>query len=86
MINYNVSLTESEDLAMKYVATDVDEWIENAVKSRALIAIDEIVNLAVQKCMSLGIQVPLTKEETVALAYEKNWIKTAAEQMNQGNN
>ena len=54
-------------------------WIDNAVKTRARIAIEEIVQLAVTKCMDTGTQVPATREELVALAFAQGWVKSAAQ-------
>lgn len=79
MATYNVVYTEAEDLAMQYVAASVDEWIQNAAHERARIAIDEIVQVTVAKCLETNIQIPGSKEDMVLLAYEKGWIKTAAQ-------
>ena len=49
MANYTIELTESEDKALKYVAYDAQEWIENAVKNRARQAIDTIYSFEVER-------------------------------------
>ena len=41
-MNYTITLTEAEDLALQYVAADPQDWIDNAATNRARIAIDEI--------------------------------------------
>ena len=79
MAIYTVNYTETEDLAMQYVAADVDFWIQNMSHERARVAIEEIVQLAVQKYLEEGKQIPGTKEEIVAGAYANGWIKTAAQ-------
>ena len=43
MSTYTVTYTETEDMAMHYVAVSADEWIQNAAHERARLAIDEIV-------------------------------------------
>lgn len=78
-VTYTVVYTEAEDLAMQYVAASVDDWIQNAVHERARIAIDEIVQITVAKCLETNTQIPGSKDEMVLLAYQKGWIKTAAQ-------
>jgi hypothetical protein len=79
-MNYTITLTETEKLAMEYIAYDPQEWVENLMKERSRIAIDEIVKLAVNKFLELGQPTPATKEEIVNAAYSNGWIKTAKEQ------
>ena len=79
MANYEVVYTEAEDLAMQYVAASVDDWIQNAAHERARIAIDEIVQITVQKCLETGTQIPGSKDDMVLLAYAEGWIETAAQ-------
>jgi hypothetical protein len=76
-MNYTITLTETEKSAMEYVAYDPQEWVENAMKERARIAIDEIVKLAVEKFLEANQSIPGSKEEIVAAAYTNNWIQTA---------
>ena len=76
---YSIELTETEKKAMEYVAFDVQEWINNAVKERARIATDEIVKIAVEKFLEAGQTIPGSKDEIVAAAYENGWIKTVAQ-------
>ena len=42
--SYTVSITTGEYKALQYVMVDQRDWIENAIKNRARIASDEIVN------------------------------------------
>lgn len=79
MANYTVTLTEAEEIAMAFVAVSADYWIDNVVHNRTRIAIDEIVQIAVSKCLEEGIQVPGSKDEIVVLASERGWIKTAVQ-------
>ena len=43
--SYSVGITTGEYKALQYVMVDQNDWIENAIKNRARIASDEIVNL-----------------------------------------
>ena len=76
-MNYTITLTETEKLALEYVAYDPQEWIENAATERARIATEEIVKLAVDKFLEAGQTIPGSREEIVAAAYTNNWIQTA---------
>ena len=84
MITYIIEYTPTEDKAMQHITLSVDDWIQNAAHERARIAIDGIVQIAVQKCLENNIQIPSTKEEIVDLAYDQGWIKTV-EQRNAEN-
>jgi hypothetical protein len=79
MTTYTITLTEAEDAALSYAAFSQQDWIDNAVHERARIAIDEIVQITVQKCLETNIQIPGSKEAMVALAFEQGWVKTAAD-------
>jgi hypothetical protein len=76
-MNYTITLTETEKLAMEYIAYDPQDWVENAMKERARIAIDEIVKIAVNKFLETNQTIPGSREEIVAAAYTNNWIQTA---------
>tara|TARA_Y100001935_G_scaffold249780_1_gene248891 strand:- start:690 stop:953 length:264 start_codon:yes stop_codon:yes gene_type:complete len=43
--SYTVGITTGEYKALQYVMLDQNEWVNNALKNRARIASDEIVNL-----------------------------------------
>lgn len=73
-MEYNIVLTEIEDLALGSVAFSPKEWIENAAKERARLAIEDIIQLVVKKCLEESIPIPSTREEMVHLAFEKKWV------------
>ena len=52
--SYTVGITTGEYKALQYVMIDQNDWIENAIKNRARIASDEIVNLYSQFKISKG--------------------------------
>ena len=79
-MDYNITLTEAQQKAMEYIATDVDEWITNAATNRARIAIDEICALYTN--YKLENNEPITvvgKDAMVLAAYEEGFVKTAAQ-------
>jgi hypothetical protein len=63
MKTITVELTEAEYYAMQLIAYSPEEWTDNAVKNRARIAIDEIVNEIVQEKIHKGETISGTKEE-----------------------
>ena len=52
--SYTVGITTGEYKALQYVMVDQKDWIENAIKNRARIATDEIVNLYSQFKINKG--------------------------------
>ena len=80
MANYQVTLTESQDMALSFVAASQADWIENAVTARCQAATDEIAQIVINKCLETGTQVPSSKEDMVLLGFNEGWIKTAAQQ------
>lgn len=76
-VNYTVTLSETENYALSYVCYDQQEWIDNVVHERCRIAIDEVVKIVVEKCLELGIQIPSTREEIVALGFSSGYLTSA---------
>lgn len=76
-MEYIVTITDTEKLAMEYIAYDPQDWIENIVNERARLAIDDIVKIAVEKFLELGESIPGSREEIVSTAYANNWVQTA---------
>ena len=75
-MNYTVTLTDTEKLAMEYITYEPQDWVENAMKERARIAIDEIVKIAVDKFFEINESIPGSKDEIVSQAYSRGWINT----------
>lgn len=79
MSNYTITLSTAEDKALSYAALSQNDWIQNAVHERCRLAIEEIVAVTVQKCLETNTQIPGSKDAMVDLAFEKGWVKTAAQ-------
>ena len=79
MTDYTITLSAAEDKALSYAALSQQDWIDNAAHERCRIAIDEIVQITVQKCLETGTQVPGSKDAMVDLAFAQGWVKTAAD-------
>ena len=52
--SYTVGITTGEYKALQYVMIDQSDWMENAIKNRARIASDEIVNIYTQYKINKG--------------------------------
>jgi len=79
-MDYTITLTEAEDLALQYVAADPQDWIDNAATNRARIAIDEICDLYVKHKLENNRPITATnKPDMVLAAYQEGLVKTAAQ-------
>jgi hypothetical protein len=65
MAVYTITLTDVEQRAMEYVATDVNFWIQNAVHERARLAMEELVANHIAAKLAAGATISGTKEEIV---------------------
>ena len=79
MPDITVSLTDTENKGMEYVAASVQDWADNALTNRARIAIDEIVKIYTDRALDEGVQIPATRDLIVADAFTRGWVKTAAQ-------
>ena len=52
--SYTVGITTGEYKALQHVMVNQQDWIENAIKNRARIASDEIINLYTQFKINKG--------------------------------
>jgi hypothetical protein len=78
MPSITINLTDTQYKGLEYAAFSPQEWAENAVTERCRIANDEIVQTTVAYCLDNGVQVPATREEIVAYAFDNGVVKTAA--------
>lgn len=79
MKQYIIELTESQDMALAYVALSQHDWIDNVAKNRCRIAIEEIMQIALEKSIETNTQLPTTQDEIVMLAFSLGWVKTGAQ-------
>ena len=68
MTTYTITLSDAEDKALGVVALSQNDWIQNAVKERCRIAIDEIVNAEVQRKLAAGESITGSKDDIVMAA------------------
>jgi hypothetical protein len=74
-----VKLTTAEHLALSYASYSQQDWIDNAIHERCRVAIEDIVALCVEQCLTSNIQVPGSKDAIVELAFARGWIKSLAD-------
>jgi hypothetical protein len=79
MATITITLTATQMKGLEYAALSPQDWIDNAVHERCRIAIDEIVQVTVAKCLETGTQIPGSRDEMVDLAFAQGWVKTAAD-------
>jgi hypothetical protein len=78
-MNITIELTETEALALSYAALSPQAWADNAVHNRCRIAIEEIVQLVMTKCLESGEQIPTTREAIVAHGFECGVVKSSVD-------
>lgn len=76
MQQFTITLTDEEVAAMATVTNDINDWVTNALKERARIAIESIVATAVAKGFETSTTLPALRHEVVALAIANNWVQT----------
>ena len=75
MATYTITLSDAEDKALGVVAYSQNDWIQNAVKERCRIAIEEIVASEVQRKLAAGESITGDKDAIVLAAQ----VESAAE-------
>lgn len=77
MTTFNIELTDAEVKALAYVAFSPQDWIDNAVKERCRLAMEEIFQIEVQRMLAdpTVTEIPADREAVVLAAD----IKSAAQ-------
>jgi hypothetical protein len=68
MTKYTIILSDAEDKALGVVSFSQDDWIQNAVKERCRLAIEEIVTDEVQRKLAIGESITGSKDDIVLAA------------------
>jgi hypothetical protein len=79
MTTITITITETQQSALEYVAVDTQEWANNAIHTRADSAIHEIVTLYTTRALDEGVSIPATRELIVADAYTRGWVVALAD-------
>lgn len=68
MTTYTITLSDAEDKALGVVALSQNDWIQNAVKERCRIAMEEIIAAEVQRKLAAGESITGSKDDIVMAA------------------
>ena len=78
-MDYTITLTDTEKIAMEYIAFNVDNWITNAATNRANSAIEQIIKLNTTHCNANSIAIAVGRDAQVAQALSLGVIDKAAD-------
>lgn len=67
-MQFTITLSAAEHKALAHVALSPDEWINNCVRERCRIAIDEVVAAEVQRKLAAGEPITGSKDDIVMAA------------------
>ena len=76
-MDYTITLTDTEQKSMEYIAVDVDAWITNAAKVRASKAKDEIIAINAKHCNANSLSIATGEDAQVAQAYDLGLVSKA---------
>jgi hypothetical protein len=79
MPDITITLTDTELKGLEYVAHSPQNWADNALKNRARIANDEIVQIYTNRALDEGVQIPTTREAIITDAFDREWVQSAAD-------
>jgi len=78
-MDYKVTLTDTEVKGLEYIAADPNEWITNAARSRASVAVAEIISTNTAYCNANSIGIEVGEAAQVTQAYKLGIVKTAVD-------
>ncbi len=78
-MDYKITLTDTEVKGLEYVALDPNEWITNAARSRASVAVAEIISINTAYCNANSIGIEVGEAAQVAQAYKLGIVKTVVD-------
>jgi len=79
MPNINVTLSDSEYKAMQFACLDVEEWVQNAASTRAIVATNNIIEANTAYCNENNIAIAVGIEAQINQAYDLKVVSTVAE-------
>jgi len=79
-MEYKITLTETEKLAMETITDNVFDWISNAATNRARIAKEEIISELIAHCNANEIALAVGEAKQVQQAYDLNIVSKLEEE------
>ena len=79
MPDITVSLTDTENKSMEYVAKSVQAWTDNALKNRARIAKEEIIAKLVAHCNANDVTIATGEDAQVTQAFDLGVVSAASD-------
>ena len=79
MVDITVTITDTENKCLEYVAASLQTWADNSLSNRARLAKEEIISILVAHCNANGITIATGEDAQVTQAYDLEVIKTAAQ-------
>ncbi len=76
-MDYTITLTDTEQKCLEYIAVDVDDWITNAAQNRARIAKEQILAVNSAHCNANGIAIAVGEDAQVTQAYSLGVVTKA---------
>lgn len=76
-MDYTITLTDTEQKCLEYIAVDVDDWITNAAQNRARIAKEQILAVNSAHCNANGIAIAVGEDAQVTQAYSLGVVAKA---------
>ena len=77
MAEIKVTVTDTQEKCLEYVAYSVQDWCDNAIHERARIAQEEIIAKLVEHCNANSIALAVGTDKQVAQAFELKVVDTA---------
>ena len=81
IMDYTITLTETEKKSLEYITSDVDSWITNAATARAEIAIKEIIAKLILHCNENSIALAVGEDAQVTQAYDLRVVEKASSEI-----
>ena len=77
MAEIKVTVSDTQEKCLEYVAYSVQDWCDNAIHERARVAQEEIIAKLVEHCNANSIALAVGTDKQVAQAYELKVVDTA---------
>ena len=79
-LTITVNLSDVEEMALRYIAADPQEWLESFVQYRVNVAVDEIYQKEVARLTAEGAEsIPTNKSTVVLNAFANGHVLTVAQ-------